>query len=172
MNLRHEGTNMPHANARISPPSYRSSCSRRKARKQTSSIATTWASTTPSPNPFPSGAFARIKAVLRRTGAPEAGQLALAPSSSTQSHRLSLGETISTLVPRSPPRLSCATRNGPSTEQLLDRVWGRAVYVEERTVDVHILRLQVLKPFGVADWVQTVRGVGYRFPPADSAGSR
>jgi two-component system phosphate regulon response regulator PhoB len=39
---------------------------------------------------------------------------------------------------------------------------------------VHILRLRkVLKPFGFADWVQTVRGVGYRFsPPADSAGSR
>jgi two-component system phosphate regulon response regulator PhoB len=48
--------------------------------------------------------------------------------------------------------------------QLLDRVWGRNVYVEERTVDVHVLRLRnALKPFGVHTYIQTVRGVGYRF---------
>ena len=48
--------------------------------------------------------------------------------------------------------------------QLLDRVWGRSVYVEERTVDVHVLRLRkALKPFKVDDRIQTVRGVGYRF---------
>ena len=45
---------------------------------------------------------------------------------------------------------------------LLDRVWGRSVYVEERTVDVHILRLRkVLQPHGLQHVVQTVRGVGY-----------
>ena len=48
--------------------------------------------------------------------------------------------------------------------QLLDRVWGRSVYVEERTVDVHVLRLRkVLKPFGLDQLIKTVRGVGYRF---------
>ena len=48
--------------------------------------------------------------------------------------------------------------------QLLDRVWGRSAYVEERTVDVHVLRLRkALKPHGVDGMVQTVRGVGYRF---------
>ena len=48
--------------------------------------------------------------------------------------------------------------------QLLDRVWGRSVYVEERTVDVHVLRLRkALKPSGVDQRIQTVRGVGYRF---------
>ncbi|MEC8500111.1 MAG: winged helix-turn-helix domain-containing protein, partial [Pseudomonadota bacterium] len=52
--------------------------------------------------------------------------------------------------------------------QLLDRVWGRGVYVEERTVDVHILRLRkLLKPFGLDRAVQTVRSVGYRFSPSE-----
>lgn len=49
-------------------------------------------------------------------------------------------------------------------EQVLDRVWGRGVYVEERTVDVHIRRLRkALEPFGCDALIQTVRGTGYRF---------
>ena len=49
-------------------------------------------------------------------------------------------------------------------EQVLDRVWGRNVYVEERTVDVHIRRLRkALEPFGCDGLIQTVRGTGYRF---------
>lgn len=49
-------------------------------------------------------------------------------------------------------------------EQVLDRVWGQNVYVEERTVDVHIRRLRkALAPHGYSDHVQTVRGTGYRF---------
>ena len=48
--------------------------------------------------------------------------------------------------------------------QLLDHVWGGGVYVEERTVDVHIRRLRkTLEPFGKDELVQTVRGAGYRF---------
>ena len=48
--------------------------------------------------------------------------------------------------------------------QLLDQVWGGNVYVEDRTIDVHIRRLRkVLEPFGFADYIQTVRGTGYRF---------
>jgi two-component system, OmpR family, phosphate regulon response regulator PhoB len=48
--------------------------------------------------------------------------------------------------------------------QLLDAVWGIAVYIEERTVDVHIRRLRkALEPFGKAHLIQTVRGAGYRF---------
>ena len=129
--------------------------------------------------PFsPRELVARIKAVLRRTGAPEAGQFAFGPLVlDTQSHRLSLGGDNIHIGPTEFRLLEFLMRHPERAfdrEQLLDRVWGRAVYVEERTVDVHILRLRkVLKPFGVADWVQTVRGVGYRFsPPADSAGSR
>ena len=49
-------------------------------------------------------------------------------------------------------------------EQVLDRVWGQNVYVEERTVDVHIRRLRkALAPFGCDALIQTVRGTGYRF---------
>ena len=49
-------------------------------------------------------------------------------------------------------------------DQLLDNVWGNQVYVEDRTVDVHIRRLRkVLEPHGCADYINTVRGVGYRF---------
>jgi two-component system phosphate regulon response regulator PhoB len=48
--------------------------------------------------------------------------------------------------------------------QLLDHVWGGNVYVEERTVDVHIRRLRkALEPAQLEDMVQTVRGSGYRF---------
>ena len=49
-------------------------------------------------------------------------------------------------------------------EQVLDRVWGQNVYVEERTVDVHIRRLRkALEPYGYDAMIQTVRGTGYRF---------
>ncbi len=51
-----------------------------------------------------------------------------------------------------------------SRTQLLDQVWGTQVFVEERTVDVHIRRLRaVLEPFGLDGLIQTVRGSGYRF---------
>lgn len=51
-----------------------------------------------------------------------------------------------------------------SRSQLLDHVWGSGVYVEERTVDVHILRLRTaLKGSGYDRFIQTVRGAGYRF---------
>jgi two-component system, OmpR family, phosphate regulon response regulator PhoB len=51
-----------------------------------------------------------------------------------------------------------------SRSQLLDRVWGGNVYVEERTVDVHIRRLRkALEESGFDRLVQTVRGAGYRF---------
>ena len=49
-----------------------------------------------------------------------------------------------------------------SREELLDRIWGRDVYVETRTVDVHIGRLRKeLSRNGGADPIRTVRGVGY-----------
>jgi two-component system, OmpR family, phosphate regulon response regulator PhoB len=53
-----------------------------------------------------------------------------------------------------------------SRGQLLDQIWGDHVFVEERTVDVHIRRLrQALEPSGLDNLVQTVRGSGYRFSP-------
>jgi two-component system phosphate regulon response regulator PhoB len=51
-----------------------------------------------------------------------------------------------------------------SRSQLLDRVWGANVYVEERTVDVHVRRLRkALAAEAADDYIQTVRGAGYRF---------
>ena len=51
-----------------------------------------------------------------------------------------------------------------SRSQLLDQVWGQNVYIEERTVDVHIRRLRrTLAPYGFDRFIQTVRSVGYRF---------
>jgi two-component system phosphate regulon response regulator PhoB len=49
-------------------------------------------------------------------------------------------------------------------DQLIDRVWGGNVYIEDRTVDVHIRRLRkALSPVGYDNFIQTVRGSGYRF---------
>jgi two-component system phosphate regulon response regulator PhoB len=55
-----------------------------------------------------------------------------------------------------------------SRDQLLDQVWGDHVFVEERTVDVHIRRLRAaLEASGLDRLVQTVRGSGYRFSIAE-----
>jgi len=122
--------------------------------------------------PFsPRELMARIKALLRRTGAPEGNVLELGEIRlDLDSHRVSIrGERIHIgptefrlleLLMRHPERVF-------DRSQLLDRVWGRSVYVEERTVDVHVLRLRkLLQPFDLAHLVQTVRGVGYRFSAA------
>lgn len=56
------------------------------------------------------------------------------------------------------------TERAYTRAQILDAVWGNNVYIDERTVDVHIRRLRnLLKPYHVAHLVQTVRGTGYRF---------
>ncbi|MDZ7826592.1 MAG: phosphate regulon sensor protein PhoR [Gammaproteobacteria bacterium] len=121
--------------------------------------------------PFsPRELVARIRAVLRRTGAPEGGQLQFGDLVlDTQSHRLSIAGDNIHAGPTEFRLLEFLMRHPDRAfdrEQLLDRVWGRSVYVEERTVDVHILRLRkVLAPHDKAGWVQTVRGVGYRFSP-------
>jgi two-component system phosphate regulon response regulator PhoB len=111
---------------------------------------------------------ARIKAVLRRR-APESAQepLAVGPIRlDPTTHRvtvdgkpLHLGPTEFRLL-----RFLLARPERVHTRaQLLDQVWGDHVYIEERTVDVHIRRLRVaLEPFGVQDLIETVRGAGYR----------
>lgn len=111
---------------------------------------------------------ARIRAVLRRSGAPADGQLQIGDLVlDTLSHRLSIGGESVHIGPTEFRLLEFLMRHPDRAfdrEQLLDRVWGRSVYVEERTVDVHILRLRkVLAPHGLEGWIQTVRGVGYRF---------
>ena len=55
-----------------------------------------------------------------------------------------------------------------SRSQLLDFVWGQGVYLEERTVDVHMLRLRkILKPANKGKYFTTVRGMGYMFTDTD-----
>jgi two-component system phosphate regulon response regulator PhoB len=111
---------------------------------------------------------ARIKAVLRRR-APEAAQeplevgpLKLDPGT----HRVTADGTAVALGPTEFRllRFFLARPERVHTRmQLLDQVWGDHVYIEERTVDVHIRRLRLaLEPFGHAGMIETVRGTGYR----------
>lgn len=121
---------------------------------------------------------ARIQAVLRRTAGSHSdakeetltqGCLILDASS----HRVASsaqGDNISLDFGPTEFRLLHFFMNNPdrvySRSQLLDQVWGQNVYVEERTVDVHIRRLRkALEPGHCEDYIQTVRGVGYRFTP-------
>ncbi|MDZ7747872.1 MAG: phosphate regulon transcriptional regulator PhoB [Halofilum sp. (in: g-proteobacteria)] len=112
---------------------------------------------------------ARIRAVLRRTSGQDsegmltAGKLSL----STVSHRVWVDDAPIDIGPTE-FRLLRFFMGHPervyTRAQLLDHVWSREVLVEERTVDVHVLRLRkLLRPHGLDAAVQTVRGVGYRF---------
>jgi len=128
--------------------------------------------------PFaPKELVARMKAILRRSSSQEAGG------------ELRVGELVLEIDSRRVMLRHKALEMGPtefkllhffmahperaySRAQLLDRVWGANVYVEERTVDVHIRRLRKALQAGdpiYADLIQTVRGTGYRFSPRDLA---
>ncbi|HZV97464.1 MAG TPA: phosphate regulon transcriptional regulator PhoB [Methylophilaceae bacterium] len=112
---------------------------------------------------------ARIKAVLRRrapqmTDDPiEVSGLRLDPTT----HRVYGNGTSLELGPTEFRLLHYLMSNPErvhSRSQVLDRVWGDRVFVEDRTVDVHIRRLRLaLATSGHEDLIQTVRGVGYRF---------
>jgi two-component system phosphate regulon response regulator PhoB len=112
---------------------------------------------------------ARIKAVLRRrapqiTDDPiEAGGLHLDPST----HRVTGNGKFVELGPTEFKLLHYLMSNPErvhSRAQVLDKVWGDRVFVEDRTVDVHIRRLRLaLSNTGHEHLIQTVRGVGYRF---------
>ena len=110
---------------------------------------------------------ARVKALLRRSGEPENGVLAHGRLClDTRAHSVRVGDQTVSLGPTEFRLLELLMRHPDRAfdrTQLLDRVWGRNVYIEERTVDVHVLRLRkALSPFGMANAVETVRGVGYR----------
>jgi two-component system phosphate regulon response regulator PhoB len=113
--------------------------------------------------------LARIRAVMRRTSQEAAGGvvtvdgLALDPETfrvTANGRNVEISPTEFRLLHffiTHPERVY-------SRAQLLDQVWGQNVYVEERTVDVHIRRLRkTLAPFGFERFIQTVRSVGYRF---------
>jgi len=120
--------------------------------------------------PFsPKELMARIRAVLRRK-APEAldemvelGGLRIDPANRRVQRAgidLKLGPTEFRLLHffmTHPERIH-------SRAQLLDKVWGDHVFIEERTVDVHVKRLrEALAPAQASTMVETVRGAGYRF---------
>ena len=124
--------------------------------------------------PFsPRELVARIKAVMRRYqphngDAPiTVGKLSLDPNS----HRVTVGDYVLDMGPTEFRLLlffMTHTERVYSRTQLLDQVWGSNVYVEERTVDVHIRRLRkALEPQAHDGYIQTVRGAGYRFSAKD-----
>lgn len=113
--------------------------------------------------------LARIKAVLRRVGTDDSKVIRMRSGLEmdlaqhrvqAKNNSLALGPTEFKLLHffmTHPDRVY-------SRAQLLDMVWGSHVFIEERTVDVHIRRLRkALEPEGMEALVQTVRGVGYRF---------
>ncbi len=120
--------------------------------------------------PFsPKELVARVRAVLRRRqphlagDVVEIGALSLNPAT----HRVIAGGQPVELGPTE-FRLLLFFMSHPervySRAQLLDEVWGDHVFIEERTVDVHIRRLRAtLEPTGEHERVETVRGAGYRF---------
>ncbi|MGG4604902.1 phosphate regulon transcriptional regulatory protein PhoB [Alcaligenaceae bacterium 429] len=128
--------------------------------------------------PFsPKELLARIKAVLRRR-APQLtddliqiGSLQLDPAT----HRVTGSEQVLNIGPTEFRLLHffmTHTERVFSRTQLLDQVWGDHVFVEERTVDVHIRRLRkALEPSGHDAHIETVRGAGYRFSAVLSASS-
>jgi two-component system phosphate regulon response regulator PhoB len=111
--------------------------------------------------------LARIRAVLRRR-APEqdlsvanAGDLSLDPSTyrvAFQGQLLKLGPTEFKLL----HYLMTHAERVHSRSQLLDKVWGDHVFIEERTVDVHMKRLREALGAQAGQMVETVRGAGYR----------
>ena len=124
--------------------------------------------------PFsPRELLARIKVVLRR-----APRFTTRPSwwarlkLNTASHRVSVDGSEISLGPTEYRILHFFMHHPDrvySRTQLLDRIWGANVYVEERTVDVHIRRLRkALTDSGYDKLVQTVRGAGYRFSPREA----
>lgn len=123
--------------------------------------------------PFsPRELVARIKAVLRRANASatevvSAGVLEL----DATGHRVLAAGSEIKLGPTEYRLLHFLMTHSErvySRAQLLDRVWGANVYVEERTVDVHVRRLRkALTDAGADRYVQTVRGSGYRFSSRD-----
>jgi two-component system phosphate regulon response regulator PhoB len=120
--------------------------------------------------PFsPRELMARIKVILRRVSPDvteeviESGELSLNPAS----HRVEFAGSEISLGPTEFKLLHFFMTHPDkvySRSRLLDRVWGTNVFIEERTVDVHIRRLRMaLEPHGIDSMIQTVRGAGYRF---------
>jgi two-component system phosphate regulon response regulator PhoB len=118
--------------------------------------------------PFsPRELVARIEAVLRRSRANTSDMISVGMIElDAASHRVNIDDTEVRLGPTEYRLLKFLMTHQDrvySRAQLLDHVWGANVYVEERTVDVHVRRLRkALSGKGVDKYIQTVRGAGYR----------
>jgi two-component system phosphate regulon response regulator PhoB len=111
--------------------------------------------------------LARVRTQLRRVRPSTVGQVLVFDDINldAESHRVTRGGAALKLGPTE-FRLLATLMEKPgrvwSREQLLDRVWGRDIYVDTRTVDVHVGRLRkALMQFGGSDPLRTVRGAGY-----------
>ena len=120
--------------------------------------------------PFsPRELLARVNALLRRASGQGEGEAVVQGTLvlDRASHRVSAGDQPVPLGPTEYRLLEFFMLHPDrvySREQLLDRVWGGNVYVEERTIDVHLRRLRkALEHVDGDRYVQTVRGAGYRF---------
>lgn len=120
--------------------------------------------------PFsPRELIARIRAVMRRSGKlGKTGRILVGGITlDSDEHRVSINGSDLAVSPTEYRLLEFfLTHAGKvySRTQLLDQVWGRSTFIEERTVDVHIRRLRkILAEHGREDLIQTVRGFGYRF---------
>lgn len=120
--------------------------------------------------PFsPKELAARIRAMLRRGEGEEQGEIINVGELhlDSRSHRVIAGDREVPMGPTEFRLLQFFMSHQDrvySRAQLLDHVWGRNAYVEDRTVDVHVLRLRkLLKPYNFHNMIQTVRGSGYRF---------
>lgn len=112
--------------------------------------------------------LARVRAVLRRYGADALEVLEVEGLSlDADSYRVTANSENIDISPTEFKLLHFFISHPErvySRGQLLDQVWGENVYVEERTVDVHIRRLRkTLEPYGYDKYIQTVRSIGYRF---------
>ncbi len=111
--------------------------------------------------------MARVRVQLRRVRPAALGEVLAWDDIrvDTESYRVYRGENVVKLGPTEFRLLSTLIEKPGrvlTREQLLDRVWGRDIYVDTRTVDVHVGRLRkALCQFGHADPIRTVRGAGY-----------
>jgi len=120
--------------------------------------------------PFsPKELIARIKAVLRRSGKNIEEEIVNISDIALDvgKHRITIEGKVLVVSPTEFKLMHFFMThqdNVYSRTQLLDQVWGRSAYIEERTVDVHIRRLRkILKDYNKDELIQTVRGFGYRF---------